>query len=48
MYLRALHFLLVLLTWPDLKDKDQQGRTLGRHCKLGSFPTIAFAYAVEA
>jgi hypothetical protein len=29
-----------LLTWPDLKEKDQEGRTLGRLCELGSFPTV--------
>jgi hypothetical protein len=37
-----------LLTWPDLKEKDQEGRTFGRLCELGSFPTVRFACAVEA
>jgi hypothetical protein len=37
-----------LLTWPDLKDRDQEGRTPKRRCELGSFPTVDFACAVEA
>jgi hypothetical protein len=36
------------LTWPDLKEKYQEGSILGRLCELGSFPTIGFACAVEA
>jgi hypothetical protein len=37
-----------LLTWPDLKEKDQEGRTLRRLCELSSFSTVSFACAVEA